>query len=472
MSTRRLLADPRARRYLAAQTLSLVGDSAMWLACGIWVKELTGSDGAAGLTFLFFSLPALLAPVAGLLADRLPRRRLLLVANLAGVAILLPLLAVRGPGQVPLIYAVMLLYGGLHLVIEPAQSALLVSLLSGDLLAAANGLLRTVRESLRLLAPLAGAGLFALFGGAAVAVLDMATFVGAAALLWTLRGPDPTPDRPERTAGVLRHWLGEAGAGFRHLGGHPLLRRVALACTVLALVLGFAESTGYAVVDRGLHRAPEFLGVLQAAQGIGAVLGGLLSTVAIRRFGEIRVAAAAFLAWSAGAVLAAVPTLGVVLAGRVSSGLGLTVMAIALLTVLQRGAPDRLQGRVYTAFEVTTTVPQTASIGLGAYLVGVLDYRAVLLTEAAVVAVAAVLLLRADRLPLPPGTTPPASTVPASTASASTASASTPPGSTVPASVRASAGPGAAASGHDGGHDVRARAGARRPAGAAPPARP
>ncbi|MGR6322203.1 MFS transporter [Micromonospora soli] len=441
MSTRRLLADRPARRYLAGQTLSLIGDSSMWLACGIWVKELTGSDGAAGLTFLFFAAPALLAPLAGMLADRLPRRRLLVAANLVGAVVLLPLLAVRGPGQVGLVYAVMFLYGCLNLVIAPAQSALLTTLLPDDLLASANGLLRTARESLRLLAPLAGAGLYALLGGAAVAVLDMATFVGAAALLLTLRVPDPAPDRPDRTGGVLRHWAGEATAGIRHLAGHPLLRRVALACTVLALVLGFSESTGYAVVDRGLHRAPEFLGVLQAAQGVGAILGGLGSAAAIRRWGEVRVAAAAFLAWAAGATLAAGPVLGVVLAGRVSSGMGLTVMAIALLTVLQRSAPDRLQGRVYAAFEVTTTVPQTASIGLGAYLIGALDYRAVLLTEAAVVVVAALLLLRADRFAVPPP-------------------------------VGASAGPGAPGSGHDGGHDDHARAAARRPAGVAPSARP
>ncbi|MFU8873660.1 MFS transporter [Micromonospora sp. SL4-19] len=402
MSTRRLLADRRARRYLAGQTLSLIGDSSMWLACGIWVKDLTGSDGAAGMAFLFFTLPALLAPLAGLLADRVPRRRLLVVANLAGAAVLLPLLAVRGPGQVAVIYAVMFLYGCLNLVIAPAQSALLVSLLPGELLASANAFLRTVRESLRLLAPLAGAGLYALLGGAAVALLDMATFVAAAALLLTLQVPDPTPRRPDRTGGLLRHWAAEATAGIRHLAGHLLLRRVALATAVLALVLGFSESTAYAVVDRGLHRDPEFLGVLQAAQGLGAVLGGLASAAAVRRFGEVRVAAAAFLAWAAGAALAAAPLLGPVLVGRVSSGAGLTVMAIALLTLLQRSAPERLQGRVYAGFELTTTVPQTASIALGAYLIGVIDYRAVLLTQAAVVVSAALLLLRADRLAPPP----------------------------------------------------------------------
>jgi hypothetical protein len=70
MSLRPLFADTRARRYLAGQSLSLLGDSSMWLACGIWVKSLTGSDSAAGLTFFFFTAPAVLAPMAGLLVDR------------------------------------------------------------------------------------------------------------------------------------------------------------------------------------------------------------------------------------------------------------------------------------------------------------------------------------------------------------------------------------------------------------------
>ncbi|MGC1212409.1 MAG: MFS transporter [Micromonospora sp.] len=446
MSTRRLLADRRARRYLTGQTLSLIGDSSMWLACGIWVKELTGSNGAAGLTFLFFTAPALLAPLAGMLADRLPRRRLLVVANLAGAVILLPLLAVRGPGQVGLIYAVMFLYGCLNLVIEPAQSALLVSLLPEELLADANALLRTVRESLRLLAPLAGAGLYALLGGAAVAALDMATFVAAAVLLLSLRVPDVVPEGVARTGGFLRHWSGEVTAGFRHLAGHPLLRRVVLATVVLALVLGFSESTGYAVVERGLGRPPEFLGVLQAAQGAGAVLGGLCSARAVRRYGEVRVAAVAFLCWAIGTALAASPALGVVLAGRVSSGAGLTIMAIALLTLLQRSAPERLQGRVYAGFEVAVTVPQTASIGLGAYLIGVLDYRALLLTEAAVVVLAALLLLRAGRF------------------------APTGGGFTVGERAATPQSP-ADPKRHDGGHDDRTRAGARRPARAAPSTR-
>src|SRR5574342_797638 len=106
MSTARLWAHPSARRYLIGQSLSLLGDSAMWLACGIWVRTLTGSNAAAGLTFLFFVAPALLAPVAGLIVDRLRRRPLLVGAKVAGAVVLVPLLFVQGRQHVWIIYSV------------------------------------------------------------------------------------------------------------------------------------------------------------------------------------------------------------------------------------------------------------------------------------------------------------------------------------------------------------------------------
>jgi hypothetical protein len=90
-------------------------------------------------------------------------------------------------------------------------------------------------------------------------------------------------------------------------------------------------------------------------------------------------------------LLVAAPSVEVVL-----SGAGLTAAVIALLTPLQRQSPGELQGRVYAAFEVATTVPQTVSIGLGAYLVTTLDYRLVLGIESVVMLVAALLMFRAS----------------------------------------------------------------------------
>jgi len=63
-----------ARVYLTGQSFSLFGDTSMFLALGIWTKELTHSNAAAGLTFFFGVLAALFAPFAGMLVDRARRR--------------------------------------------------------------------------------------------------------------------------------------------------------------------------------------------------------------------------------------------------------------------------------------------------------------------------------------------------------------------------------------------------------------
>src|SRR5579864_1763218 len=160
-----LLRNRDARLLLSGQALSLFGDRAMYLALGVWVKSLTGSSAAAGLVFFFLGLPLLAAPAAGLVVDRVRRRRLMIGTDLAIAAVLLSLLAVHGRGQVWLIFAVTIAYGASAVVFGSAQSALLTELLPRELLPPANALLQTFSEGMRLVAPLVGAALFAWLGG-------------------------------------------------------------------------------------------------------------------------------------------------------------------------------------------------------------------------------------------------------------------------------------------------------------------
>ncbi|GAA1936687.1 MFS transporter [Kitasatospora viridis] len=80
---RELLRDRRARWFLTGQAVSSFGDSALWLALGVWIKQLTGSNSAAGLAFFVLALGNLTAPLAGLPVDRVRRRPLLIAVNLA-----------------------------------------------------------------------------------------------------------------------------------------------------------------------------------------------------------------------------------------------------------------------------------------------------------------------------------------------------------------------------------------------------
>jgi MFS family permease len=387
MSMRRLLAIRDARIYLIGQTFSLLGDSALWLAMGVWVKTMTGSNGAAGLVFFFFTAPTLLAPVSGLIVDRVRRRPLLMVTNAGTAGAVLLLLLVHGAGQVWLVYLVMALYGLAYTLLGSGQSALLTVLVPGELLPDANGALRTVQEALRLIAPLAGAGLFVLVGAHAVAVMDAATFGVPVLCLAVLRLREPPP----RPSG--ERWHTEVLAGIRYLAATPVLRQMVIAGAVMLTVFGFSETIVFAIVGQGLHRPPAFVGVLVAIQGAGAIVGGPTAAPLIRRIGESWLAGVAMLVAAAGAALCIPPLLPVVVSGVTLLGMAIPWLVVAFMTLLQRRTPAGLQGRAYAAADALVTTPQTISIALGAALIGVAGYRTLLAVMAVVTVGAAGYLL-------------------------------------------------------------------------------
>jgi MFS family permease len=385
---RRLLALRDARLYLAGQSLSMLGDLALSLALGVWVKQLTGSSGAAGLTFLAFLAPQLVSPAAGLLVDRVRKRPLLIAIDVLGAVSLAPLAFVHDAGDVWIVYVVSLVLGALAMALGAGQSALLAALLPDELITHGNAALQTAREGLRLLAPLAGAGLFAALGGSAVAGLDALTFLAAAGALGLMRVREPAP----RTARPGRR---ELGAGLAHVHATPALRRLVVAGALAVSVLGISESVLFAVVDDGLHRPPAFLGVLLALQGAGAVGGGLAAPGLIARVGERR-GCATGMALAAGALpLLATSSVAAVLAGGALFGAGLSCIVIGAMSLLQRSTPAHLQGRAYAVVEMALAIPQATAVATGAALVGVVDHRLILVAMAAVMALGAASLGRA-----------------------------------------------------------------------------
>ncbi len=351
----------------------------MFLVLGIWVKALTGSNAAAGLVFFALSLPALGAPLAGLLVDRVRRRPLMIATDLAIGAAMFLLLLVHGRNQVWLIYAVTLLYGVASLIFASAQSALLTVLLPDELLGDANAAFQSVREGLRLIGPLAGAALFVAFGGGAVALIDAATFVCSAFCLWRLRAPEPQPT-PH-----TGHFRREVSAGVRHIRRTRPLRQIIITVGVALLVVGFAETLLFAVIDQGLHRPPSFFGVIGACQGVGAIIGGLTAAAMLRRLSDGRLVGAGLMLFALGDGLLIVATLPIVLGGVALAGVGLSWAIVGYATAIQRRSPAELQGRVASAADLLAGTPQTLSIAAGAALSTLVDYRLLLAAMAGVI---------------------------------------------------------------------------------------
>jgi MFS family permease len=384
---RGLLRHRDARLFLLGQTVSMFGDRALYLALGIWVKQLTGSNAAAGMVFFLLVVPTLVAPLAGLVVDRVRRRPLMIAADFVVAGAVLALVFVHDRGDLWLIYTVTLIYGLSAVLFGSAQSALLTVMLPEDLLADANGLLQTGSEAMRLIAPLVGAGLFAVLGGGAVAVIDALTFMVSAVCLLRLRVKEPRPQPHEH------HFLRQAWAGAAHIGHTRALRRMVGATAVCLLVVGFSETLIFAVVGSGLHRDPSFLGVLLSVQGVGAIAGGLSAGRLVRRFGDVWACGLGMALFALGVAPWTLARLAPVAAGFLLCGAGISLVVVGFMTAIQRRTPADLQGRVYSAADMLVGTPQTISIALGALLSTLVDYRLLVVVMVAVTLVCGAFLL-------------------------------------------------------------------------------
>lgn len=382
------LRDPRFRRLLAGSSLSSFGDSALYLTLGIWAKSLTGSNAAAGSVFLALGIPALFAPLTGQLADRMPRRRLLITTNAATGLLVLSLLAVHSRAQLWIIYLVAFGYGLSFGLLGSASAGLCKDLLADDDLGGANAALQTISQGLRIVSPLAGAALFAALGGGAVAVLDTATFAVAIVALASIRLTE-TPPGPHGQASYLR----DLTAGFRHLRSVPLLAQITLMCACAFSVIGLNETIIFAVIDQGLHRPPSFFGITSSVQGAGSIAAGLTVAWLLKRLGTARMIGLGLAVFALAAAAYRTHSLVLVLAAAVGDGIALIWLVVALTTAAQRHTPPQLQGRVTAAWTMLILTPQTISIAAGAALIAFVDYRTMLLVIMAVIGACALLLL-------------------------------------------------------------------------------
>jgi MFS family permease len=437
---REVLRHRDARVFLAGWTLSVFGDWAMFIVLGVWAKDLTGSNAAAGLVFFALALPSLFAPLAGMVVDRVSRRRVMIVTYALEAVAVLALLFVDDRSDIWLIYAVAVFYGAAGTFAAAARSAFITVLLPRELLAEANGLFQTTREGLRLIAPLIGAAIYSAVGGAAVAVLDSATFVAVVGALLILRTPEPRFEREGH------HFLAEVLAGGRHIVDTLPLRQIIGATAVCLLVVGFSETVIFAVLDQGLHRPASFFGVLSTLQGAGAIAGGVTAARLLRRVGDVRLVALGMAAFALGEVTFVSGNLPLVLAGTAVAGGGVAWLIVGFGTAIQMRSPARLQGRVAAAADTAVSTPQTVSIALGAALISAVDYRLLVLVEFGVVALCVVYLATRRLAAEEPVTAPAPSSLPPSPhpAPLSSVPAPDPPETatrSVPARDRAASGP-------------------------------
>jgi Na+/melibiose symporter-like transporter len=247
-------------------------------------------------------------------------------------------------------------------------------MLSDAQLGPANAMFMTIDQGLRIITPLVGAGLYAVYGGPALAFVTAALLMVTAAGLLTVRVRESKPatsaDAAQSDAG-LRAVI----AGFRHLRRSPDLLSMVIGMAISLSVIGLFDSVLFAVVEKGLGRQPAFFGVLMSAQGAGSILGGITAVWVLNRLGPLRAVGLGLALISVSCLPFLFASTVAALIGSVGAGAAIPWAFVALATTRQRLTPNHLQGRVASASGMSLQLPQLVSTAAGAALVAVVDYR-------------------------------------------------------------------------------------------------
>lgn len=350
-------------RLIGAGLASEVGDWLLLIALPLFVLDLTGSAFVTATVFVLELLPSVVfAPVAGVLADRYDRWRLIgVVATIQAVA-LIPLIAVDSVRELWIVYLVVVVESLLGTIIEPARAAAASALVDESELLSLNGILGITSSLSRLVGGPAGGLLYGLTGLTGVILVDAASFLVAAALVVTGHASGATapgsPDSgsaPAAGGSGLRGMVTDWREGLRFITASAALRRVLAVTAVMGLAQGAFLVLFVLFVVRDVSGAAADVGLLRGVQAIGALAGGAVLAVLARRIRPVPLLAGSLIffgvvslgTWN-------LPNLTVefgwyvalfIIVG-VPSVIGLT----SLMTLLQMHAPDRVRGRVLSAF--------------------------------------------------------------------------------------------------------------------------
>jgi MFS family permease len=391
-----------ATLFVLISLLAGFGSTAMSISAGLWLLDLTHSFALASLAGLCTYGPTFIGPWLGAVVDRLPRRALLIGVDVALGLLLLTLLTVHTAQTAWLIYAVLLCRGISYGLLDAGETAILPSALPPSGLGGVNGWRSSAQEGTKLLAPLAGAGLYAWQGPVPVILLCAAMPLATAACYALLRlnpaaAAGPPASAPPGRPGV---W-----AGVALLVRLPAVRVPVLVAAAAIAMSGFTDASVLAHLVHDLHLPSSRLGFVSSAQGAGSIVGGLLVGRLLARLGPARVAVL-------GAVLFGIARLGWCLpwfppavAGSFVAGLGLPWALIAGITAIQTETPDHLLGRVAATSNTVMFGPVALALPLGSALVH-LGSLVPMLTAACVAFAAAAFGARARRNSEPPAEAP------------------------------------------------------------------
>ncbi len=362
-----LRANRNFRLLYIGQTISQLGDWFNAVAVFALLLDLTGSATAVAWMMIVQFLPvAVVGPLAGVIVDRVDRRRLMIVTDLLRGCLILALLVIHRADQVWIAYVVMAFIVGAQAFFEPARTATIPNVTSPDELLPANALSSATWSAMLAIGASIGGVVTAIAGRNVSFAINAASFFASAFFIAKTRY-DSTPAAGPRPTG----WLALTGIGDLIEGVGYLRRRGHVAALMFVKagwglaggILLLLTIFGQRVFPIGSGSAAG-IGVLYGARGVGAGLGPIaLRWILGQEPRRLRraIGPAYFMVGIFYVALAGAPALWIAALCVLFAHFGGSILWVFSTVLLQLEVPDRFRGRVFAAELALVTLVSSAS---------------------------------------------------------------------------------------------------------------
>lgn len=364
------------------QFVSQMGNQAFVIAMAFWIKHATGSATLMGLVMMVGQIPSvILAPVAGVVADRFRRKRIIIVSDiLRGLAVLalagfMYVAPDRTDSIVVALFICITFLSILGSFFRPAMSAAIPDLVPPERLSAANSMNQASMQLSTFLGQGAGGVLFRVLGAPLLFLIDGITYLVSAVSESFIDIPYRPPQDSNSAETKYRRYRRQIIEGFRYIWGRPGLRTLVFAAAILNFFLLPILVLMPFYVEDFLRSTPDWYGFIVAGFGAGALLGYLWAG-ALRVSGQLRstlmlmsLTAQAVMLGSLGLTGSRFVALAVLIATGVLNGF----LNINIATIVQLTTPTEIRGRVFSLLSMVTGGLAPLAMGLSGIVADLVD---------------------------------------------------------------------------------------------------
>ncbi len=356
------------------QVISQVGNYFFYIALLLRFNALTHSTAAIGAVLMAFTLPqVIVGPLAGAYVDRLNRRWLMIISDLSRGIVVLFFIGMNTPDRLWLAYLLAFLMGCAASFFGPAETAVIPALVPDQDLLAANALSQTVQVAAMLVGPALAGFTIAWAGLDSAFLIDSISFFVSALSVFAIANAKIAYSKQEevvtKTTNAAAALWQEFVSGFHYVIHSPLLTILALMVTLVMLGVGSINVLWVPFFQAEFHIGAKGLGMVDAMQGLGMLLGGLLIGNFVQRWSnQFIVSLSVFVVGLTTIVFGLLPNFWMYFPTIFVLGIALPPVNSAFMTLIQTNTPNEMLGRVSGLLTSLTGASSLISMGLAGVL--------------------------------------------------------------------------------------------------------